>query len=232
MAAAVKTNERIIEAAVRLFNADGITRVSLRGIAEEIGISHGNLAYHYANKGEILDEIYSRMAREMDDAVYPSSDVSLRHYHALLRRISAFHDRYRFFYLDMLEIARQYPRVIRRYRKTIALRFEQYDRMMSHLVANGLVRPEPVPGLYRSLFHSIWVMSTFWLQHKRILGEGHPVIGDADDIRHVWEIMMPHLTAKGLRAFRLMCSEDAMDESGRPLLVLHLRKAVAVKDRD
>ena len=176
--------------------------------------------------GQHNDEIYTRMAREMDDAVYPASDVSLRHYHALLRRISAFHDRYRFFYLDMLEIARQYPRVIRRYRKTIALRFEQYDRMMSNLVANRLLRPEAVPGLYRSLFHSIWVMSTFWLQHQRILGEGHPVIEDGDDIRHVWEIMMPHLTAKGLREFKIICSEDAIDESGRPLLVMYLRKTV------
>lgn len=214
-----RTIDRIIEASIALFNADGVSQASLRGIAERIGISHGNLAYHFANKGEILDEIYTRMEREMDAAMFPEGDVTLAHYHALLTRISSFHDRYRFFYLDMLEIARHYPRVIRRYRKTIARRFEEHDRLVHSLISNGLVKREPVPGLYRSLFHSIWVMSTFWLQHKKILGENHPVIDSGSDIRHVWEIMLPHLTAQGLREYRAVCEDAA-----RPIAALHLRR--------
>jgi AcrR family transcriptional regulator len=215
----MRTVDRIIEASVRLFNADGISQASLRGIAEEIGISHGNLAYHFANKSAILDEIYTRMESEMDAAMFPEGDVTLRHYDALLTRISAFHDRYRFFYLDMLEIARRYPRVIRRYRQTIARRFEEHDALMAGLIRNGLVKREPVPGLYRSLFHSIWVMSTFWLQHKKILGENHPVIDSGSDIRHVWEIMLPYLTAKGLKEFRAVCEDE-----DRPIAALYLRR--------
>jgi AcrR family transcriptional regulator len=215
----MRTVDRIIEVSIRLFNADGIAQASLRGIAEEVGISHGNLAYHFANKSKILDEIYARMESEMDAAMFPEGDVTLQHYNALLRRISVFHERYRFFYLDMLEIARHYPRVIRRYRATIARRFEEHDELVNGLVRNGLVKHEPVPGLYRSLFHSIWVMSTFWLQHKKILGENHPVIDSGSDIRHVWEILLPHLTAKGLREFREVCADE-----DRPIAALYLRR--------
>ena len=214
-----RTVERIVEASIRQFNADGISQASLRGIAHEIGISHGNLAYHFANKGEILEEIYARMEREMDAVIFPDGDINLRHYDALLTRISQFHDRYRFFYLDMLEITRRYPRVIRRYRRTIALRFEQHDQLMAGLIRNGLVRRESVPGLYRSLFHSVWVMSTFWLQHKTILGETHPVIDSGSDIRHVWEIMLPHLTAKGLREFSSLGADGQ-----RPIEALYLKR--------
>jgi AcrR family transcriptional regulator len=224
MEARVSTAERIVDAAVRLFNADGISRVSLRQIAEAVGISHGNLAYHYANKGEILDALYTRMESEMDDVVYPGGDTSLRHYHAVMTRISAFHDQYRFFYLDMLEVARRYPRVIRRYRRTVARRFEEHDRLMADLIGNGLLKREAVPGLYRSLFHSIWVMSTFWLQHKKILGENHPVIGSGSDITHVWEIMLPHLTPKGLREYRTICAREGAADEGRPLAALYLAR--------
>lgn len=216
----MKTADRIIEAAVKLFNTEGLSQVSLRGIADDIGISHGNLAYHYTGKGEILDEIYSRMETEMVDAVYPEGKLTLRHYHALIKRISAFHGQYRFFYLDMMEIARQYPRVIRRYRKTIALRFDQYDQLMADLVSKGLVKPEPEPGLYRSLFHSIWVMSTFWLQHAKILGRNHPVIRRTSNTWHVWDIMLPHLTAAGLREFKEICADD----DSQPIAAFYLRK--------
>jgi AcrR family transcriptional regulator len=207
----MKTVGRIIEASVRVFNRTGISQASLRSIAEEVGISHGNLAYHFANKAKILEEIYSRMEAEMDDAVLPEGEPTLRHYHSLIQRISAFHDRYRFFYLDLLEIARHYPEVIQRYRRTIALRFEQYDQLMTELINKGLIQPEPEPGLYRSLFHSIWVMSTFWLQHRMVLGEDHPVIDSRSDSAHVWEIMLPHLTAKGLREYHDICGGDARD---------------------
>jgi len=213
----VSTADRIIEASVKLFNADGVSQVSLRGIADEIGISHGNLAYHFSNKGEILDELYKRMEQEMDDAVYPAGDLTLHHYHRMAKRISEFHDRYRFFYLDMLEITRHYPRVIRRYRRTVALRFEQYDRLMADLIRKGLVKREPEPGFYRSQFRSIWVMSTFWLQHKAVLGKNHPVLDAGSDVRHVWEIMLQHLTPKGLREFKEICESERGRNDHYPL---------------
>jgi hypothetical protein len=47
----------------------------------------------------------------------------------------------------------------------------------------------------------IWVMSTFWLQHLKILGPSHPVVGKVGEVfHHVWEILLPYLTARGLRS--------------------------------
>lgn len=217
------TADEILDAALRLYNAHGISQVSFRQIAEQAGISHGNLAYHFRTQAEIVDAIYARMEHEMDDAVYPSGDLGLRHYHELMKRISVFHARYRFFYLDMLEITRRFPRTIRRYRRTITLRFEQYDRLVRQLVDKGLVTPEPERGFHRSLFHSIWVMSTFWLLHKKVLGESHPVIGSGNDVRHVWEIMLPHLTTRGLRELKAIWREEEAGRAGRPMPELYLR---------
>lgn len=219
------TKERIIKAAIELFNKDGINNVTIRHIAAEIGISHGNLAYHYKNKERIIDEIYTRMDREMSDAVFPEGDLSLKHYHNLLKRISEFQKRHKFFYMDMLEIARQYPAIIERYRKTISIRSDQYKKLISVFIEKGLVKEEPEPGFYESLFHSIWVMSTFWLQQKKILGEKHPLIKSGSGIKHVWEILLPHLTRKGLRAYQAFSFQEK-DESQkyRPIQQLYLSK--------
>lgn len=221
----MNTKDKIIVASVKLFNNQGVTKVSLRDIADKIGISHGNLAYHFKNKLWIIDEIYTRMEKEMDNVVFPGGDLSLKHYHGLFQQISDFQKKYRFFYLDMLEITRRYPKVIERYRETITKRRNEFDQLIGHLVSKGLMKPEPEPGFYRSLFHSIWVMSTFWLQHKKILGEDHPAIATGSDIKHVWEILLPHLTEKGLMEYRdILAAEKHRFEESRPIQKLYLSK--------
>jgi hypothetical protein len=123
----------------------------------------------------------------------------------MLRRTSAFHAKYRFFFVDMVEIARHYPKLIRRFRKFVTLRVEEYDCLLNELLEKRLLKPEPVPGLYQSLFRSIWTVSTFWQAHRLILGDQHPLIQSTSDTRQVWEIMAPHFTAKGWRELQSIC---------------------------
>lgn len=49
-----KRKLRIIEAAYRVINQVGISGTTMRGIAEEAGLSTGALYHHYRNKEEIL----------------------------------------------------------------------------------------------------------------------------------------------------------------------------------
>lgn len=198
----MNTKDRIIQQSITLFNENGISAVSLRHIAGALHISHGNLTYHYKNKQAITNEIYTRMDKEMESAVFPGEpEADLFHYHKLLHRISDFQKRHRFFYLDMLEISRLFPEVIIRYRKTIETRGAQTRQLFDALIKKELVKPEQDPGLYRSLTHSIWVMSTFWLQQEQILGKDHPAISKGSDVERIWEIMRPYLTPKGLKQY-------------------------------
>lgn len=47
------TKQRIILNAKKLFSQNGIANTRLQQIADETGISVGNLAYHFPNKEEI-----------------------------------------------------------------------------------------------------------------------------------------------------------------------------------
>ncbi len=200
----MKTKERIIQKAIELFNEKGITNVTIRHIAAEIEISHGNLAYHFKTKELILGEIYTQMDSEMATAVFPGGDFTLSYFQELLLRISEFQRKYKFFYMDMLEITRKYPTVIKRYRETLKIRNKQFQQLITYFIEHDFLKPETESGYYISLFHSIWTVFTFRLNEEKILGLNHPYIKSGNVIQKVWEILLPHLTDKGLKEYKTL----------------------------
>ena len=55
------TKEKILLTALQLFARDGYEAVSVRNIAEELGMTKGALYRHYKNKRDIFDSIVDRM---------------------------------------------------------------------------------------------------------------------------------------------------------------------------
>lgn len=57
------TKEKILTTALYLFARDGYEAVSVRTIAESLGITKGALYKHYKNKRDIFDSIVARMSQ-------------------------------------------------------------------------------------------------------------------------------------------------------------------------
>ena len=51
------TKQKILNSSINLFNKKGLVNVRLQQIADESGISVGNLAYHYYSKKAIIQAI-------------------------------------------------------------------------------------------------------------------------------------------------------------------------------
>jgi AcrR family transcriptional regulator len=62
---AVTTSDRVLEASLKLFNEQGLANVSALAVAKHLGISSGNLAYHFKGKNGIVTAILKRLEIDM-----------------------------------------------------------------------------------------------------------------------------------------------------------------------
>ena len=63
---ALNTRQRIVEAALELFNQEGERHVTTNHIAAHLSISPGNLYYHFRNKQAIVLELFSQFEAMAD----------------------------------------------------------------------------------------------------------------------------------------------------------------------
>src|SRR6478609_7851799 len=93
--ASKQTRERILEASLAMFNAQGEPNVTTNHIADELGISPGNLYYHFRNKEDIVKQVFSRYEARLPNL----EDVWLQ-----LHLVFECMWDYRFLYRDLVDI--------------------------------------------------------------------------------------------------------------------------------
>ena len=59
------TKQKILDTSLALFNKQGERNVTTNHIAEALGISPGNLYYHYRNKGMIVSALFDRYQNQL-----------------------------------------------------------------------------------------------------------------------------------------------------------------------
>ena len=70
-----RTAERILEITLALFNRFGEPNVSTTLISAELNISPGNLYYHYPAKDELINALFDRFERALNDLLNAGDDV-------------------------------------------------------------------------------------------------------------------------------------------------------------
>jgi AcrR family transcriptional regulator len=72
-----RTRERILELSLRLFNEFGEPNITTTAIAEELNISPGNLYYHFRNKEDIVNSIFTVFDEELENILSVPGDRRL-----------------------------------------------------------------------------------------------------------------------------------------------------------
>ena len=74
-AATTRTRDRILEASLMLFNQDGLAAGSTHRIAAELGISPGNLHYHFKAKQLIVASLFRRFEERLSACMDAAASV-------------------------------------------------------------------------------------------------------------------------------------------------------------
>ncbi|PZX59124.1 TetR family transcriptional regulator [Algoriphagus ratkowskyi] len=193
----IKTKEKILLTAIEQYNKIGVQGITSRHIASEIGISHGNLDYHYKTKEDIILAIYDKMREEMSDYfVARKENISpIEHVHLLLLQLEEFQYRYRFMNLDVLEITRAYPKISALLQKTSEFRKLQMDSLFQEFRKEGYMIPVE-PEILEQTQHIIRITITFWLSQREVLGT-EKFTEKGSMVRSIWAVIRPYLTETG-----------------------------------
>lgn len=197
------TKKRILESAIQLFNEKGLAHVRLQHIADQTGISVGNLAYHYHSKKAIVEAIDEELSASIGPIIskrrsFPNLidlDAQLSQYFNLLTK-------YSFYFLDLIEVQRIYPKL---YKRRERYSNEIIDQIKGWFVSNiekGLIRPEIRPGHYSIISYTIWMIITFWMSRPMRNNAHEDLERKFKEV--VWSQVLPHLTDLGKIEFDLI----------------------------
>jgi len=204
----MKTKDKIIAKAIEMYNISGITNVSSRDVSKELGISHGNLEYHFKNKTVLLNAIYEKMSEDISH-VYRAEDMNidpLEHFQNLLNELEKLQETYSFFNLDVIEIARKYPEVKLKLDSTLHLRKNQTAVILSRFIDSAYFKPEIEQGYYQRLQHVIRILITFWKSQEEILVSFSSAKTN-EMSQHIWDLLIPHMTEKGYEVYLKLIKE-------------------------
>ena len=192
-----RTKQRILEAALELFNERGSGNVSTRHIADDLGISPGNLYYHYANKEAIIRALFDGLDKMSDDAYDFSLDAPLT-LGRVAEMLTVTFDivwRYRFFYREMTLLVHNDPALAERYQE-MCRRAEHDTRFVVDCAVDaGLVEPMS-DEVRNTLTKAVLVVSSHWLSFEEMSGERLEKQHITRGVALLISILEPHLTSQ------------------------------------
>lgn len=194
--------DKIINTAIHVFNEEGLAAVSMKKIADELGISAGNLSYHFKSKTLLLHAIRDKIAQETKDFFLPSSYLTLHHLEVM---VNAFHEHtlsYKFIFNDFAHIARKYPTVAAQHNHLNLQRLEQGKALIDYYVDSGRMHPEREGISYDYLVFNVWSLLTFWPIQEFALHSEDYVLKERTFMDAIWNLFLPNLTEKGLAEYR------------------------------
>jgi AcrR family transcriptional regulator len=114
----MKTRDRILAAALELFNQQGERKVTTNHISAHLGMSPGTLYYHFKNKQEIIYELFLSYEKRVDTNLELPSDRKLTVEDKLnyLQKVFQGLWEYRFIHRDMEHLLLVEERLHSRYR--------------------------------------------------------------------------------------------------------------------
>ncbi|MBL0089446.1 MAG: TetR/AcrR family transcriptional regulator [Ideonella sp.] len=193
-----RTAERILEVTLDLFNRFGEPNVSTTLISAELNISPGNLYYHYPAKDELINSLFDRYERSLNDLLQAADNVSnvedaWLFFHMLFELIW----QYRFLYRDLNDLLSKNRRLETHFQFVLKNKSRAVQAVLDGLTRSNTVRidrreAEPVAS-------AMVVVLTYWLSYeyvrdpRKALEPESAAAALSRGAYHVLSLLMPYL---------------------------------------
>lgn len=156
------TRERILDTSLALFNEQGERNVTTNHIAEALGISPGNLYYHFRNKAQIVFSLFERYEAlvtgflSVPEGRPLTWEDKIGYFEAILQSMWGA----RFFHRDLGHLLNQDPHLRERYGQFVRQSMDRGLTVYEGLRAAGMV--EASDETLRALLVNTWVLAASW----------------------------------------------------------------------
>ena len=193
-----RTAERILEVTLDLFNRFGEPNVSTTLISAELNISPGNLYYHYPAKDELINSLFDRYERSLNELLHAADNVrnvedAWFFFHTLFELIWT----HRFLYRDLNDLLSKNRRLETHFQFVLKNKSRAVQSVLDGLARNSgmsLDQRDMAP-----VATSMVVVLTYWLSYEYVRDPRRALEPDnagAAMVRgafHVLSMLMPYL---------------------------------------
>lgn len=165
MAPRINTRDRIAQASLELFNAQGERSVTTNHIAAHLGISPGNLYYHYRNKQVIIAQLFAEYESHVDQFLHlpEGRALTVEDKTFYLEALLAAMWHYRFLHRDLEHLLDSDPELAAAYRAFARRAMDNAKAIYRGFVEAGILQMDE-PQL-EALTLNAWIILTSWVRY-------------------------------------------------------------------
>ncbi|WP_286234286.1 TetR/AcrR family transcriptional regulator [Thalassotalea sediminis] len=200
----MKTRDKIIQASIELFNEQGERNVTTNHIAAHLGISPGNLYYHFRNKEDIILSIYEEYARNLLLETFPQVNPETKPLDTIILYMDAVFQalmKFRFFYSNLPVLLAKSPQLHEKYvevQHTISKRLS--EMLIALRDANMMKFADDELADIVSILRLI---NTFWLSFYQTQNENTEINDSVflDGVLKILVMIRPYITESAMNDF-------------------------------
>lgn len=183
----MRTKQRILQLSLQLFNERGERVVTTNHIAAELGISPGNLYYHFRNKNEIVKALmaqYQQQTLEMlslPEGRSVTAQDKIHYFQVLSDQLWS----YRFLHRDVSHLVESHQEFKQIYPQFAEKIMQQCQKIYHAFVAQKLMQMSDAQ--IEALITNLWIILTNWINFLYMSGK----VTDANqlDRQHMLQVI-------------------------------------------
>ncbi|MEM9936349.1 MAG: TetR/AcrR family transcriptional regulator, partial [Bacteroidota bacterium] len=189
---------------------EGYGAVNLFELAKSMGMSRGNMTYHFKDKETLLNALAEELWEKLEDINHSQQIPSFKNLHHDAQLYYQLQRAYSFIFQDQQVL--KHPCVAPTMKHLAEKTIRDIEVAIAFSIEVGNMKPEAVAGTYKHLALTSWILMFFWSPQQKVRGE----TSSQDGEKVIWSLLFPHLTPKGLTAFQKYFGESYLKDIGPP----------------